>query len=224
MTDDEKNKIVDIIHGCAELLNRQLSGPALALYVKVIEDLPYDKLSFAFSECVRNKRFFPSPAEVREMVLGPPESLEDNALIEATKVLQAVRRYGSRRSVVFDDPVTMAVIRQHFNGWEALGELPESENKWWIKEFTKAYVAFTRAGLKSYGLLYGATDRENSAKGYELTNTPPVLIGDPNKALEVWQSERQNDGALVAMRGKGQISRLLEKIGDKINDFREGGM
>jgi hypothetical protein len=212
MNPQEKNQTIDIIHGCAELLNRQLSAPAIALYVKAVEDLEFNQVSYAFSECVRTKKFFPSPAEVREMVLGPPERLEDNALIEATKVLEAVRRYGSRRSVVFDDPVTMAVIRQHFNGWEALGELPESENKWWIKEFTKAYVTFTRAGLKSYGLLYGATDRENSAKGYELAETPPVMIGDPNKALAVWKAERA-EGPNEFIPVENKVRRLLGLIG-----------
>jgi hypothetical protein len=221
MNQSEKSITIDIIHGCAELLNRQLSTAAIGLYLKALEDLDFHEVSYAFSDCVRNKRFFPSPAEIRELVMGPPETLEDTALIEATKVLNAIRRIGSHSSVVFDDPVTMAVIQQHSGGWERLNDLTEQEVKFWMKDWQKAYATFARAGLKSYGVLYGSIDRDNSAKGIDIENHPPVMIGDQDKAMKVWRGE--NKGDLIAMTGESRVSRLLEKIGISTNTGK-GGM
>jgi len=90
---------------------------AIGLYVKAVEDLPFEKTSSAMSELIRTKKFFPSPADIRELVTGSEPAIEDKAIIECAKVAVAVRNHGHYRAVVFDDPVTMAVIRQIFGGW-----------------------------------------------------------------------------------------------------------
>lgn len=188
MNAEEKTRLVDIITGTAEVLNRELSPVAIGLYVKAVEDLPFTDISAAFSELIRKNRFFPVPAELREMVIGPPEKLEDTALIESSKVVEAVKRHGGNRSVVFDDPVTMAVIQQVFGGWERMsGEMVLDQEKWWRKEFVKAYQAYARAGIKEYGVLYGILDRCNDSAGFDMA--PPVLIGEREKALGVMNYE-----------------------------------
>ena len=204
MNPQEKKKVTDIINGTAQLLNREMSPLAIAIYVKAIEDLSFEQVSAAFSDLVRQSKFFPPPAELREMVLGPPEKLEDVALIESSKVVEAVKRYGGNKSVVFDDPVTMAVIQQVFGGWERLsGEITLDQEKWWRKEFVKAYQAYARSGIKAYGVLYGILDRHNDSAGFGMA--PPVLIGDREKALQVMNYEAGEKPAVES----GLSGRLL---------------
>jgi hypothetical protein len=203
MTQDEKIRLTDIIQGAAELLNRELSPIALVLYVKTLEDLDFNEASKAFSAIISESKFFPAPAEVRERVIGPPEKLEDLAIIEAAKVVAAISRYGHYESVVFDDPVTMAVIQQQFGGWERACEKTEEEDKFWRKDFVKAYCTFARAGIHSFGVLYGAHDRINGANGFD-NKTEPVLIGDRQRALQVWEGNYERtrlDDCAGSVRG-----------------------
>ena len=207
MNAQEKKQVTDIIDGTAQLLNREMSPLAIAIYVKAIEDLPFEQVSAAFSDLVRQSKFFPPPAELREMVLGPPEKLENLALIESSKVVEAVKRYGGNKSVVFDDPVTMAVIQQVFGGWERMsGEMTLDQEKWWRKEFVKAYQAYSRSGIKAYGVLYGILDRCNDSAGFGMA--PPVLIGDREKALQVMNYEADEKLAVEP----GLSRRLLSMV------------
>lgn len=210
MTPEEKVRLIDIIAAIAELLNRQMSRVAVEVYVRAVEDLEFKAVSQAFSTCIRTSRFFPTPADIREAVLGPPEKVEDVAMVECAKVLGAIKRTGPYKSIVFDDPVTMAVLSQHFGGWERACDVTEAEEKFWTKDFVRAYCAFARTGLRSYGALSGKIERQNSAKGYAI-EAGPVLIGDRDKAMSVWRHEREEKGL---PEPKGKIKRLLEMVGN----------
>lgn len=210
MTPEEKVRLIDIIAATAELLNRQMSRVAVEVYIRAVEDLEFKAVSQAFSTCIRTSRFFPTPSDIREAVLGPPEKVEDVAMVECSKALGAIKRHGAYRSIVFDDPVTMAVLQQHFGGWERACDVTEAEEKFWSKDFVRAYCAFARTGLRSYGVLSGATERHNNARGYAI-EAPPVLIGDREKAIAVWRHERE-EKELPAPKGK--IKRLLEMVGN----------
>jgi hypothetical protein len=186
MNAQEKKNAIEILTGSAELLNRDMSPLAISIYIRAIEDLPFEDVSKAFSQLIQEKKFFPAPAELREMVLGTPEKLEDIAMIECAKVVEAISRHGAYRSVVFDDPVTMAVIQQGFGGWERLNtDLTMSEEKFFRKDFVKTYQSYARGGITHYGVLYGITDRANSARGFEGQGRSPALIGDERKAIAV---------------------------------------
>ena len=97
--------------------------------------------------------------------------------MQATEVWKAIKKYGSNRSVVFDDAVTMSVIQQAFGGWTKLcGELMEDQLQWFIKDFSRHYIAFKRSNVHHYGMLPGWCDPVG--KG-------PVLIGNQQKAQEI---------------------------------------
>lgn len=51
---------------------------------------------------------------------GYPGFVEDKAIVEVGKVLEAVRKHGAYWSVVFDVPVTQAVIARAYGGWARL--------------------------------------------------------------------------------------------------------
>lgn len=49
---------------------------------------------------------------------GYPGFVEDRAIIEVSKVLEAVRQHGAYSNVIFDSPVTQAVIARAYGGWQ----------------------------------------------------------------------------------------------------------
>lgn len=143
------------------------------IYSEGLCDISIDQIKQAVWSLIRTRTYasFPKIAEIRDIVGG---KVEDNAEVQATAVIQAIRRYGSARSVVFDDPVTMAVIHQGFGGWQKIcSELMEDEFQYFIKDFSRHYIAFKRTNVHHYGVLPGYADPVG--KG-------PALIGDAKKA------------------------------------------
>ena len=211
MTRDEKVRVLELITGLSELLGKPLSPTAAELYLRAIDELPFAEVADALSKVAKTRRFMPAPAEVWEEVCGSPATLEETGMIEAAKVIDAVKWHGAYRSVVFDNAVTMAVIQQGFSGWERLcGELTLEQEGWFRKDFVKTYAAFARAGIKSGGILYGITARQNGAAGHGGIEMSPALIGDPELCREVmsYQKSKQIDQPKVDHR----VLRLVKGI------------
>ena len=108
---------------------------------------------------------------------------EDKAIVALGKVLEAVRRYGAYPSVVFDDPVTQAVIIRAYNGWPGL--CSECDAKSFRQEFVRTWAAYSRQGLHGVGHLAGTVEITNRISGFYDHIPPPKLIGDPEKARAV---------------------------------------
>jgi hypothetical protein len=195
MTPHEKERLVEIVTGLAELTGRSLSPIAVAIFVGALEDLPFQGVSLALSRIAQESRYFPSPAEVRERCGQGAVSVEDRANAEAGKVFEAVRNVGGYRSVVFDDPVTMAVITSGFGGWVALTrDLVDSERKWFMIEFAKLYRAYHACGMQRGGVLAGIIEQTNTANGYP-TREPPVFVGDRERCLIVMDQDPRRSKA-----------------------------
>lgn len=177
------NKDIDFTCFCnaigtlAELYDKELSEFSIAAYFETLKGYSIEDVEHAISHAMGTLKFFPKPVELIEIITGGgAQNIEDRAQAQALKVLETVRRVGGYSSVQFSDPVTTAVVKQGFGGWSKLcAELLEDQEKWWLKDFTKIYQAYTRQGMKEHGHLAGHTEIANSAKGYEFA--PPILIG-----------------------------------------------
>ena len=97
----------------AELFGETLSAPRILAYFEALADLPLDAVSAGLRLARRSLRFFPKPAEIRDLVLG---SVEDRAREAWRRVLAALEHVGTYESVDFGDPVTHAAI-EAMGGW-----------------------------------------------------------------------------------------------------------
>lgn len=140
ITAKEKELVVDIITGAAELLNRNLSKVAVMLFVKAIEDLPYGDISMAFSQSIQENKFFPTPADIRNYcgkcaVAVTAASIADQ---QAGIVVDLIRRIGYYGRPVFDDPITARLLSTRWS-FRYLCDMTEEETKWFVKDFKAAY-------------------------------------------------------------------------------------
>lgn len=155
------------------------------VYAEGFSDIPIDVLEPAAWEMIRTRTLssFPKIGEIREMLTG---KVEDKAELEAAKVWEAIKRVGGWTSVVFDDATTQAVIQYTFGGWSKLcGEMMEDQQKWFIKDFVKAYGAYSRQKVTVTGQLSGRGIGD------------PVLIGDKEKALQIMQIPQEGIGMVT---------------------------
>lgn len=131
-------------------------------------------------------QFMPKPADVVRFLKG---SSQTQALQAWSLVLKTIQRVGHYPTVVFDDPLIHAVISD-MGGWIALCKLLEEDTPFRAKEFENRYVGFLLQPPKTYPKqLSGTLEQENSAKGYPID--PPMLIGDIQNALKVYQGGSQ---------------------------------
>lgn len=113
------------------------------------------------------------------------DPIEDKAIIEVGKVLEAVRKHGAYSSVVFDDPMTQAVILRTYGGWPRL--CMECDTKGFRREFARTWAAYCRQGIGEFGHLPGIFENSNRRNGFLEHIEPPILVGNQEKARAIWE-------------------------------------
>ncbi|TES88934.1 MAG: hypothetical protein E3J94_07165 [Desulfobacteraceae bacterium] len=150
-----------------DIYDKEITEFITSIYWRILEKYSDEQCNKMFNDALITFKFFPKPVELIELITGGKDNLEDKAQVEALKVLQAIRRIGGGDSVIFEDPVTTAVIKMGFNGWVQLtADLLVENEKWFAKDFCKIYETYARQGIKSSGNLAGIVEMDNIVKGY----------------------------------------------------------
>lgn len=176
-----------LMQGIAENYGQTLTPEGIALRFKMLSPFPMPDVQKAATSilCSRKYTSMPTVADFMEHIGGG--SLEDQAEVEAGKVLNAIARIGGNATIVFDNPTTMAVIQNSYGGWPKLCEecgVEESE-KWFRHGFAKAWASYKRQGIQAFGTLPGREEITNTASGQLAWVPKPRLIGDQAKAQKV---------------------------------------
>lgn len=164
-----------------ETWNRKISGSTIDAYVFGLSDLEDEKVKGAVMRAIRESKFMPSPAELRE--LAGVSSHEDAGLQAWTKVVDAIGRYGSYRHIDFG-PFANAAIRS-MGGWpELCAKTGEELDVWARKAFISAYASFARSGVTGEicqpvaGLASGGAVRNIEGKYHVVDSPEPICLTD----------------------------------------------
>jgi hypothetical protein len=131
-------RLVQLVAGLCEAFNRTPSQATFMAYEIGLEDLPIESIEVAVKRALRESRFMPSPAELRE--LGGESTSQDRATLAWDAVLKAVH-LGPYKHVSFvDDRIINATIR-NLGGWPSfLTRFSSAENEKWLrKDFIDTY-------------------------------------------------------------------------------------
>ena len=144
-----------------------------------LEDLPIASIEQAVARALRQCKFMPSAAELRELA---GEMLPAHrAVLAWGVVVKTLAKYDHWDSVDFDDPVINATIRNlgGERGWEDLpAKLEDEGTKWVRKDFERVYIALAQSGisLEATRPLIGFHDRDNAFNGYHKAVKKAVVI------------------------------------------------
>jgi len=178
MREKDRTEFVQLLTAAAEMKRVELSEAAIELYWDALADLSLDDFKRGLRSCLRTLTFLPQPNEIIAATGGDPETL---ALAAWSKVDNAVDRYWPHRSVVFDDPLIHAVIRD-MGGWYRLGQHEDREWPFVQKEFERRYGIYLKTRPEEYpGMLRGnglPLATVNAEGELELKAEAPALIGD----------------------------------------------
>jgi len=96
-------------------------GPTVALWEKMLSDIPYEIAESALIKVLATARFFPTVAEIREAAASIVNPAIPSAAEAWGEVVQAIRRYGYYReeeALASLSPATAQVVR--WIGWQEI--------------------------------------------------------------------------------------------------------
>jgi hypothetical protein len=172
----ERPEFVTVISALAVSFGKEASEPLLMGYWLGLQDMPLPDVKRAATRAMRERKFMPVPAELRELAgeLTPA----DRAVIAWDSAFKANREHGYYETVDFDDPAVNATVRS-MGGWEAFAERLDAEDVAWLrKEFERVYQVYARRGVTAAegAPLVGFHDRNNRLNGYTDAIHPPLRI------------------------------------------------
>ena len=196
-------RFIDVMIALGEASGQESTTLKEKIYAQGLEDIAIEEIEKAAWLLIKTRTFasFPKIGEIRDAVGGKAEDCAD---VQASIVWQTVTRYGGARSVVFDDPVTMAVIQQGFGGWQKMcSELLIDQMQWFLKDFVKHHIAFKRSNMKHIGYLAGYSDpvRLGITEG-------PAMIGDQQKCLDILEQAKE-----TPLIGGFTVTQIADKLG-----------
>lgn len=162
MNVSDKARFSAAVAGMFETLGREATTPQLRGYWMALGDLPIEAVERACLKAIRQCRFAPVPAELRQ--LAGEASPSDAAARAWDSVNAAIDQVGTYRGVSFSDPIINATVR-HLGGWKSFGDRSVEEfEKWLRKDFLSVYEGFLRTGIDAHAArsLGGIGDAKNA--------------------------------------------------------------
>lgn len=138
---------------------------AIAMYLRLLRDIPAVELQIVVDQCVAEMKFLPTVAEIREKHLSLTHRAGELAAAEAWgMVTQEIRRIGSWGTPVFDNPTVAQVVKQM--GWR---ELCMSENPGVDRaQFMRMYEQLINREVQEHRLLPQAKQLIEATNGTKL--------------------------------------------------------
>jgi hypothetical protein len=143
MTKADKPALAKILAVLGETFNEPVSKLRAEGYYEGLKEIAIDDVRTAAQVALRTCKFFPRPAELRELVTG---RTEDRAALAWSEMLTEVKRVGYIGAPHLPDD-TMNAILSLWGGWTRLcqtlpGDGPELIG--WMKQFQQVYGAGAR--------------------------------------------------------------------------------
>ncbi len=175
MREEEKPELGKAIIAVGLMYEKEMTKMVIDLYWLALNDLELKAVERALQIHMRDTdrgRFMPKPADLRELICGPPKS----AVIAWRQVERAALRHGYTATVQFTDGTINAVLRD-LGGWQWLCS-QNLDEPWTQKEFERRYEAYRAQHIELHEPLPGFHELGNRNNGY-LDNIPDtILIGD----------------------------------------------
>lgn len=217
MLEQERGHFYALLTGLFELYNKKTSPELLEIYFNALKGHELADLSRAANLHALDPdagSFMPKPADFVRHIAG---SKQTRAMKAWTLVERAVRSIGQYESVVFDDPITHAVL-EDMGGWVDLCSTPtEKDLEFRGHEFSKRYQGYVlQGGVTEYpNKLVGLIEADCNRRKFPAPQ--PKLIGNPEKAKQVLLGGRAQAPRLAHSASEvlgNNVVLLTQKPGD----------
>jgi hypothetical protein len=190
MTDSDKKRFAAAMYSFTAIYEMDFSSKAvLKIWFESLANHTIEEIESAVTRYIKSPDFGsykPKPSDLIKILEG---TSDDRAFSAWSKLEKAVRRVGTYKTVVFDDPIIHRVV-DDMGGWCEIGRKEERELPFVSKEFCQRYRAFSSKSIipDHSKKLLGLSEGDNTARGFE-HKEEPVLCGDEEKALLVYSGK-----------------------------------
>jgi hypothetical protein len=171
--------IDEVVTMLAEAFGQRITPIRLMAYDAGLSDVPLASLNAAVVRAIRESRFMPTVAELRELcgVASGCIDVKDRPLLAWQAVRGAISHVGGYDSPDFDDAAINATIRE-LGGWKLLCDTETGEMHWLEKRFCATYSALCSVKLPDDQTkrLAGITEIGNGREGYASAPIPVAQI------------------------------------------------
>jgi hypothetical protein len=210
MQPNEINEFTRVLSSVSVLYAKAMSKALVELYWAALSSFELGAVKQALQSHVQSPdtgQYMPKPADVVRFLQGDSRT---QALQAWSRVVSAMRAVGGYGSVVFDDPLVHAVIHD-MGGWITLCQTVEKDLPFRGADFTARYVGFVGRPPAHYPKqLTGLTAHQNALQGYK--SDPPVCLGDPQKALQVYQQGQWPGPLYTALPAQAESTALTTSL------------
>lgn len=221
MNNNEMDDFAEVWTAAYAVYGKTVSDPMLDVVFNALSAYSLRDIRAGLSGHIKNPdsgQFPPKPADVIKHISGNSQSAAGEAW---AKVDYAVRCVGNYRSVVFDDPKIHAAI-ERLGGWVKVSMTENDEYPFLQNHFMKLYQGFTVQPPEVFPRkLLGTCEHQNSQMSGFLrgqAKNEPALIGDPEKAKQVYQGGGDQGVAQITHRDTnnflGALERQVKKLGN----------
>lgn len=199
MNESDKVRFAKLMLGVSEYYSAKISDAVIAIYWDALKGFDIESIDKAITGHLKSDtgQFMPKVSDIIKIIDG---SSTDVAVVAWTKVEKAISAVGAYASVVFDDPIIMAVIRD-MGSWSQLCHKRIDELPFIAKEFQQRYRHYKTTGRDTEHpkVLIGMAEAQNALGGFK--SEPPVPIGNKDKARQVFLTggSGQNAGQFVKL-------------------------
>lgn len=203
MREEEKPQFAVLITGIGEMYDKSFNPFLLELYWNVLKSYSFEEVKNGVNRYLANAdvgMFFPKPADIIAVIEGDSKT---QALLAWTKVMSAIKMVGMYNSIVFDDALIHAVIRD-MGGWQKLCITKNNDFPFVGNEFQNRYRWFVNQKPNNYPrCLIGILESNNDADGFD--SSSPILFGDKTKAQQVFGAANNNIAAVVKVKDASNL-------------------
>lgn len=187
MTDRDSAKFARLFALLSETFNKPVSDPLAEIYFRTLKNFTIEQVESAVEQAIASRKFFPKPAELRELLEGSP----DDQSMQAWAMFLEAAASGGHASIQFSDRAMAVAMEAVFGGWtQACGMLSASCSDEMVAHYQKAFLKQYAAArtTKQYVPLYRPGLSEVSMREQGGTWAPriptlqqPVLFVGPDK-------------------------------------------
>lgn len=152
---------------------KEVDGPLVDVYWQFLRDLPLEGFRNAIGEAGKRLKWFPKPAELRELAEGPNRITAAMQWAHVRRTMDTLDIYGSPDF----GPLVNAVIHA-LGGWKELCEKTVTQLTWYQKDFERLYAEFRAKDLSTMRTTghIGAHGKPPTWCALEGTPIPPKML------------------------------------------------
>jgi hypothetical protein len=187
----DKAKFKELLENVMSYYRQDTSTFVLDLWWNACKGFEFEQFSKAMTRHATDPdigQFAPKVADIVRVLSG---TRTDRAALAWGKVYEAMQRVGQYQDLVFDDPAIHATIMD-LGGWVKICQTKEEEISYLQHRFCESHRAYTGRGEFDFPRsLIGLRSPDHEYKQRGLPIPEPILIGDPEKAVKVFNHGKQ---------------------------------